>query len=607
MQSSIMCPQRESYGDGLAVYQSYIKLVEFIYVRMYTQRLKDFRLSLPAALAPGLQRIVVAPETLAAMAAISPGERPPAQEAASDAKPSRREKKALTFEDWSLEELEKFEFEAAQVTQNADLAEAEAGNCKRMLDTLPLPLRRHMGLPTDTADLHVAVASAKKWKANIAELVANARLAWIQEAQKHDARLITSATDTSEFAYVPALQPRDAEERALVDRVTSALAQEIDLEIAQRWTAEFETVPEFMRGSVPRLPSPAFLKDKFFDVLRAVLRRSSDAKVRSEAVASQPSSSCHPSNQRYTSDQIMAQFLSRTSGAQPRASEPTEARYVGAMQLLTEDFSADAVLKYEGYLLSETVSSRSVPMGKQARSPKKRGVEPANETRVVDVILVDPTGPLRVSLWGDLATTLENLMGEFLRKHPPPSKLRPIVVLENVRPMKMMATEYYGAIVTSMKYLETVPAVSGVAGSLLSFAEMSTSPFMAPAKFQIPPSSVVLSRFSILQRTVTPFHVSVMGVVFDVGTLEYSRQGNPKKSFKLVDEVGSWVSCVVIGEEATKPAIDECAEVLLFFTSGRRMCSSSKGALFLFQSSGVVIPMRKVKARVALREQVEIV
>ncbi len=52
---------------------------EFICVNMYTRRLKDFRLSLPAALAPGLQPIVVAPETLAAMAAISPGERPPAQ------------------------------------------------------------------------------------------------------------------------------------------------------------------------------------------------------------------------------------------------------------------------------------------------------------------------------------------------------------------------------------------------------------------------------------------------------------------------------------------------------------------------------------------------
>ncbi len=301
----------------------------------------------------------------------------------------------------------------------------------------------------------------------------------------------------------------------------------------------------------------------------------------------------------------MAQPLSRPSGAQPLGSEPTEARYVGAMQLLTDDFGSEAVLKYEGYLASENVTPRSVTFGKQASSPRKRGVEPVKETRVVDVHLVDPTGPVCVSLWGDLATTLEDIMAEFVRKHPPPSKQRPIVVLENVRAMKEVATQWNGTIVTPVKYLQTVRAGNGVAASLLSFAETSTSPFMAPAPFQIPPPSVVLSRFSILQQTETPFRVSVRGVVFDVGALESSRQGSPKKSFKLVDEVGSWVSCVAIGEEATKSAIAECEEVLLFFATGRGRNSSSEGALFVF-SNGCVMAFGKVRARQALRGQVEI-
>ena len=210
-------------------------------------------------------------------------------------------------------------------------------------------------------------------------------------------------------------------------------------------------------------------------------------------------------------------------------------------------------------------------------------------------------------------------MAEFVRKHPPPSKQRPIVVLENVRPTTVMANQWNGTIVTPMKYLQTVRVGSGVAASLLSFAETSTSPFMAPAPFQKPPPSVVLSRFSSLEQTETPFRVSVRGVVFDVGALESSRQGSPKKSFKLVDEVGSWVSCVAIGEEATKSAIAECEEVLLFFATGRGRSSSSEGvfatgrgrssssegALFLFQSS-CVMAVGKMKARVALRGQVEI-
>jgi hypothetical protein len=227
------------------------------------------------------------------------------------------------------------------------------------------------------------------------------------------------------------------------------------------------------------------------------------------------------------------------------------------------------------------------------------------ETKVVDVHLVDPTGPVFVSLWGDLATTLEDLMAEFLREHPPSSNLRPIVVLENVKAVKEVANQWNGTIVTPMKHLQTVRAVSGVAASLLSFAKTPTSPFMRPAPFQKPPPSVVLSRFSSLEQTPTPFRVSVRGVVFDVGVLEITGQGNPKKSFKLVDEVGSWVSCVAFGDEARKSAIDECTEVVLFFASGRGAKSSSEGALFVFPNS-CVMAFGKVKVRQALRGQVEI-
>ena len=336
-------------------------------------------------------------------------------------------------------------------------------------------------------------------------------------------------------------------------------------------------------------------------MLRSVLRRYSDAKVSPEAVVSQASSSSHPSDQRYTSDQIMAQPLSRPSGAQPLGSEPTEARYVGAMQLLTDDFGSEAVLKYEGYLASKSMTPRT----KQSSSPRKRGVEPVKEMRVFYVLLVDPTGPVLVYLCRDLATTFEDLMAEFLRKHPPPSNLRPIVVLENVRAVQEVANQWNGTIVTTMKHLQTVRAVSGVAASQLSFAETPTSPFMEPARFQRPPPSVVLSHFSILEQTQTPFRVSVRGVVFDVGVLQISGQGNSKRSFKLVDEVGSWVSCVAFGDEARKSAIDECTEVVLFFASGRGAKSSSEGALFVFPNS-CVMAFGKVKARQALRGQVEI-
>jgi len=275
------------------------------------------------------------------------------------------------------------------------------------------------------------------------------------------------------------------------------------------------------------------------------------------------------------------------------------------MQLQTNNFGYDDMLKYEGYLVSDNAATRTVTVGKQNASPKKRGREPVKDTKVIDVHLVDPTGPVFVSLWSDMATTFENLLAEFLRKHPPSSKLRPIVVLENVRAVTMVANEWNGTIVTPMKHLQTVRAVGGFAPSELSFAEKSTSPFMRPAPFQKPPPSVMLSRFSSLEQTPAPFRVSVRGVVVDVGKVEITGQGNPKKSFKLVDEGGSWLSCIVFGDEAQKSVIDECTEVLLFFASGRGAKSSSEGALFVFQNS-CVMAFGKVKERPALRGQVDI-
>ena len=410
----------------------------------------------------------------------------------------------------------------------------------------------------------------------------------------------------TKFVYEPPLQPRDAEERMLVGKVTSLQANEIDYCITQRWNAELQEASVYVQKSLPPVPPSSFLDKYFYEVLRFVIGQSSEDETNTNSDISHTSSSSHLSGQQCTSDQIMEQMFASSHVARPRLSNSTEAFYVGAMQLLTKEFGPEDFVNFEGFITTMIVKSRTASPARQNTSHRKRGVDTTMETKVVDVVAVDRTGPACICIWGDLATTLEALMAEFTRKNPPETNKKPILLLENMRPLAVTFNKWNGTIVTPMKILQTVRGGVGVAASRLSFAEVAKSPFMTSETFRIPPPSVMMTRFSELLQTETPFRVSLKGVIFDAGPLESSMQGNPKKSFKLVDEIGCWLSCVAIGEQATKSAIAEHMEVLLFFASGRGSSSSSEGAIFLFQSS-CIMAIGKVRERIALQRQVEIV
>ena len=110
------------------------------------------------------------------------------------------------------------------------------------------------------------------------------------------------------------------------------------------------------------------------------------------------------------------------------------------------------------------------------------------------------------------------------------------------------------------------------------------------AFFNMPSDSeaIALSRFAKLAHTECPFRVSWKELVYDVGELESSQQGQSKRSFKLVDEASNWIACLAIGHCATHPALQDLREVIVFYAYGRSGSSRGQGAIFLFSTSAII-------------------
>ena len=130
-------------------------------------------------------------------------------------------------------------------------------------------------------------------------------------------------------------------------------------------------------------------------------------------------------------------------------------------------------------------------------SAKKRSFQESSGNQVLDVTLVDKTGPVNVTLWGDCAATVETHLADFLRQHGAETSRRFIVALHNVRCVTTPSNRFNGTVVTSLKSLHTNRAPRrelGVAELALNF-EFNWAPHQISCKFgDATPPWVVLWR-----------------------------------------------------------------------------------------------------------------
>ena len=130
---------------------------------------------------------------------------------------------------------------------------------------------------------------------------------------------------------------------------------------------------------------------------------------------------------------------------------------------------------------------------------------------------------------------------------------------------------------------------------------------MIEQPFQAPGALVCMQSFKqLLPKTTAPFRASFQGIVTELGQLDMTAQGEPKRSFTLVDSSGIWLPCVALAQNAENEQLQNGMELLLYFCTGRGPIGSIRGTVNLLKDA-VIIGLKQHDKAPEKKTPVEIV
>jgi hypothetical protein len=245
-------------------------------------------------------------------------------------------------------------------------------------------------------------------------------------------------------------------------------------------------------------------------------------------------------------------------------------------KFILEEAVPGELIKYEGVLLRHDEEARS--FSKQG-SPKKG----KPETIVIDMVLLDKTGPVIFSLCGTDA------VNSFLRFVQRSVKANVIVTLSVARVQEMPKNDWNGTLLTKSRTLGSVFSAGKNTGTQVTFPPSPSSPYLTSAIYTDPSAAVCITHFH--SQTIdlkAPFRGTFRGVVTDVQDLDATQQGVLKRLFKLVDVCGTYLICCALADNANSTALTPLTEVVIYYATGRSPIGSSPGMLYAMKDSVIL-------------------
>ena len=243
----------------------------------------------------------------------------------------------------------------------------------------------------------------------------------------------------------------------------------------------------------------------------------------------------------------------------------------------------------------------------EPKSPSKRKSANLSEKYVMDVMLADLSGPVKLSLWGTAADVWLKLQrehfGEDAEEQNGQAK-KVYLLVENFRISDIPTSDYNGPVLTTMKCMNSLIETGVQAGTVLSLSVNPRSPYLQKYVYHVPTHPACIHHFLSVKRELTaPFRATLRGSLQDVQLGGVTQQGEPICTFALVDEMGSWVQCCGIGRNGRGAAFQDGNEVVLYYASARKGTATLEALLWLFKDSMIVVVGRK---NVQKRMQIEL-
>ena len=278
---------------------------------------------------------------------------------------------------------------------------------------------------------------------------------------------------------------------------------------------------------------------------------------------------------------------------QPRREDlipQSEMKYISAAHILTES-QTGTNWKFEGLVVRESIQERSVG------SPSKR--KAAVEKIVIDCIMVDRTGPVKVSVWDAAATQLQREVQRATNGS------RPLLLLQKIRITQMARNEWNGNFVSPMKLLGSVASGEVGEGTSIRTLPAPQSPYnQNVTQYVTPTPPAAVHDFHQLQDYNLPLRGTFVGTVQNCTDLDATSTGQPKKDFDLVDDTGGAFACSVIGPHAKFTKINDNDKVVLYHAVGRRVGQTDAFVVYIFRD-GFVVNIGTVNPVPAIRDRVK--
>ena len=124
----------------------------------------------------------------------------------------------------------------------------------------------------------------------------------------------------------------------------------------------------------------------------------------------------------------------------------------------------------------------------------------------------------------------------------------------------------------------------------MSFPAKLESPHMFSKPFVVSSMPVCMQSFrQLIPKAAAPFRASFHGFAVEVGQLDMTANGHPKRFFVLVDGSGIWLPCVVVRQHAENSEFRDGMELLLYFCcTARGQIGSLTGAVNLMKDAVAV-------------------
>jgi hypothetical protein len=361
--------------------------------------------------------------------------------------------------------------------------------------------------------------------------------------------------------------------------------------ISAKWNRDRCALPNCLKANVPVEPAEYFIKDSYwacvFEHVEEKARKTNKAPVVSRS-ASAGSNEASSANNVYDISCILddSAFKDMAVYHQVSVARANEDDVYMSSRSVHEDTVPSEGNAYQGWVISHDAEPRTAacPTSSSSPSPQKRTVngELKEVKNVLDLLVLDCTGPIRVTLWGECATQFLSLKARAIGEQ---TNIKPVITLRDFKMISHPVNKWNGAIETSVKVL------SSKYNTILRVSKEGTSPYLQTGRFTKPGTISCISSFlSVHARMMTrPWRGTFSGVVMDCEGLSDTQSGQPKKLFNLVDDSGTWFRCGALGVHALSKLLENNNEVVLYFCSAFPPVNGQVSTVWLMKEAFVAM------------------